>query len=315
MVYMNIKDGWAGWGGRGRESGEREELNFFSYLTFSLFVISFDRLEQTKQTMNTRRSSTKRRRSPRHRATVEKTFNIKSKQPLRGGPESKTAKKISQKTQRVEKKAAATESKIETAEQRIVKATEKLDGVLGRIEKMKQELMERGETIPEGKDEKGAAVIPPHPAAVGMMNALDMPLEGRRQDRVGKPDQKKLPHTHKAAPPMAKKTKSDLYEGDIQMMDYRAQYYGTDLQFGGYKHAGKTTTNDRGKEVDENYHIVGKEKYEHWEETGTGLALRNATLSNNLIERIPNMATRYPSMSRCRKGSFDILQLPEDYNG
>jgi hypothetical protein len=267
--------------------------------------------------MNTRNSSSNRRRSSKRRrkSAVEETFNIKSTQPLIGGPKSKTAQQNSQKTQRVEKKAAATKSKIETSEQRIVEARKKLDDALGRNQVLKQLLMERGETIPGGKDEKGKGVIPPHKAAVRPMKALGMPLEVMRLNRVGKLDQKKLPHTHDAAPAMAKLTGSDLYEGDIQLMDWHAQRNGTDLEFGGYKHSGKTTTNDRGDEVDESCHLVGKAKYKAEEANGTGLALRNETLSNNLIEGIPNMAARYPSMSRCRKGSFDILQMPEDYNG
>jgi hypothetical protein len=98
------------------------------------------------------------------------------------------------------------------------------------------------------------------------------------------------------------------------MMDYNAQYYGFDLQFGGYKYGDETMTNDHGKEVKKNCHIMGTAMYEHCKKKGTGLALRHETLSKNLIERIPEMAARYPSVSRCRKESFDMFQ-PEDYDG
>lgn len=97
-------------------------------------------------------------------------------------------------------------------------------------------------------------------------------------------------------------------------MEYQAQYKGTDLEFGGYKITDETVTNDRNKVVNKNHHLVGKARYEHWEENGTGIALQNATLCKDLIVGIPNMAARYPSMSRCRKDSFDMFQ-PEDYDG
>lgn len=195
-----------------------------------------------------------------------------------------------------------------------MEARKKLDDALGRNQVFKQLLMERGETIPGGKDEKGKGVIPPHKAAVGPMKALGMKMVGMRLDRVRAPDQKILPHTHEAATDAQKLTGSDLTEGDIQNMEYKASYYGTDLQCGGYKYGDETMTNDYGKEVIKNCHIMGQARYENLKKKGTGIALRNETLSHNLIERIPEMAARYPSMSRCRKESFDLFQ-PEDYDG
>jgi hypothetical protein len=262
-------------------------------------------------------------------------MTITSTQPLRGRKQPKSAaaeqtRSIKQKTARVEKKTAIvkqktkdTKEEIGSEKDRIDKARRKLDALLRKKEQaVKEELVENGMNVSVNKDGVVTGVtMPVLKAAAPLYEALDLPMIGSTRTRVGKSNQKTLPPTHAAATKMQRLTGSTLTEEDVQGMESKARWHGTEMEFGGFKINGIQITNDHGKKVDKNRHIFGKETYKAGEEKGTGLAKQNAEICLNLIDTIPETVALYNSICAMltdeegRGVGFDFRQLPDDYQG
>ena len=119
-----------------------------------------------------------------------------------------------------------------------------------------------------------------------------------------------------AASEMQQLTNTSLEKSDVIKASRGLQRFPseTDGKFGFYKRGTKTTTNQYGKTVSLNGHLVNTAKWKYLKEKNMGLPKIIAGKSHNLLETIVQNAALLPHFLECGEDYFQVAEEPISWN-
>jgi DNA-binding ferritin-like protein len=206
-----------------------------------------------------------------------------------------TTKKMKNDLKEVEENMKEVEENMKEVKENMKEVKENMEEVESRIDEAKEALFDaHAEYVRKTT----------HPAAKPLLHQMAKNATAK----IGPDDT--------AASEMQQLTNTSLEKSDVIKASRGLQRFPseTDGKFGFYKRGTKTTTNQYGKTVSLNGHLVNTAKWKYLKEKNMGLPKIIAGKSHNLLETIVQNAALLPHFLECGEDYFQVAEEPISWN-